>query len=57
MDVRSYWGAKFDSDHYLVIAHVTAQIWKVKKITGARTSKYYVSNVTSSEVAEQIGNK
>jgi len=58
MDVRSRLGANIDSNHYLVIAHVTAHISKVKKITGAaRTSKYNVSKVTSSEVAEQIGNK
>jgi hypothetical protein len=57
MDIRSRLGANFDSDHCLFIAHVKACISNVKKITGARTSKYNVSKVTSSEVAEQIGNK
>jgi hypothetical protein len=58
MDVRSCPVANIDSDHCLDIARVTACISKVKKITGtARTSKYNVSKVTSSEVAEQIGNK
>ena len=43
MDVRSYRGANIDSDHYLVIAYLRAQISHVKKLTGIRTSKYYIS--------------
>ena len=43
MDVRSYRGANIDSDHYLVIAVLRAQISNVKKVTGIRTSKYNVS--------------
>jgi len=41
------------SGHYLAIAHLRARISNVKKVTGIRTSKYIVSKLTSSEVAEQ----
>jgi hypothetical protein len=53
MDVRSYRGSNIDSDHYLVIACLRAQISNVKQVTGVRTSKYSVSKLTSTEVAEQ----
>ena len=53
MDVSWYRGANIDSDHHLVIAHLGARISNVKKVTGFRTSKYNVSKLTSSEVAEQ----
>ena len=43
MDVSSYRGANIDSDHYLVIAHLRAQLSYVKKVTGFRTSKYNIS--------------
>ena len=53
MDVRSYRGSNIDSDHYLVIACLRAQISNIKQVTGIRTSKYHVSKLTSTEVAEQ----
>jgi len=53
MDVRSYRGAIIDSDHYLLIARLRAQISNVKQVTGIRTSKKSVSKLTSSEVVEQ----
>jgi hypothetical protein len=37
----------------LVIAHLTARISNVKKVTGIRTGIYNVFKLTSSEVAEQ----
>jgi len=37
----------------LVIAHLRTRISNVKKVTGIRTSKYSVSKLTSSAVAEQ----
>jgi len=53
MDVRSYQGDNTDSNHYLVIAYLRARISNVKQVTGIRISKYHVSKLTSSEVAEQ----
>jgi hypothetical protein len=53
MDVRLYRGSNIDSDHYLVIACLRAQILNVKQVTGIRTSKYHVSKLTSAEVVEQ----
>ena len=53
MDVRSFPDTNNDSDHCLVIAHLRARISDVKKVIGIRTSKYNVSKLTSSEVAEQ----
>jgi hypothetical protein len=53
MDIRSYRGSNIDSEHYLVIACLRAQISNVKQVTGIRTSKYSVSKLTSTEVAEQ----
>ena len=53
MDVRSYQGANIDSDHYLVFARLRARISNVKHVTGIRTSKYNVSKLTPTEVAEQ----
>jgi len=41
------------SGHCLVITHLRARISSVKKVTGIRTSKYIVSQLTSSGVAEQ----
>jgi len=53
MDVRSYRGANINWDHYLVIVCLRARISNVKQVTGIRTSKYNVSKLTSTEVAEQ----
>jgi hypothetical protein len=53
MDVRSYRGSTIDSDHYLVIAWLRAQISNVKEVTDNGTSKYSVSKLTSTEVVEQ----
>ena len=53
MDVRSCLSASIDSNHYLGIAHIGAEISNVKKVTGIRTSKYNVYKLVSSEVAEQ----
>ena len=53
MDVRSYHNSNIDSDHYLVIASLRAQISNVKQVTGIRTIKYSISKLTSTEVVEQ----
>ena len=45
LDVRSYRGGNVDSDHYLVIARMTARTSNVKKIRGERISKFCVSNL------------
>jgi hypothetical protein len=53
MDVMSYRGANTDSNHCLVIVHLRGHISNIKKVTGFRTSKYNISKLTPSEVAEQ----
>ena len=53
MDVRSYRGANIDSDHYFVIVRLRARTSNVKKVIGIRSSKYNVSKLTTSEVAEK----
>jgi hypothetical protein len=40
MDVRTYRGAKTDSDHYLVIARLRMQVTSAKKDKGKRQEKY-----------------
>jgi hypothetical protein len=53
MDVKSYWGANINSNHYLVLACQRARISSVKQVTGIRTRKYSVSKARSTGVAEQ----
>jgi hypothetical protein len=58
LDVRSYRGGNVDSDHYLVIATMTARISNIKKITGERAKKFCISKLqdenTASMYAERL---
>ena len=53
MDVRSYRSANIESNRSLVTVRLRARISNVKQVNGIRTSKYNVSILTPSEVAEQ----
>jgi hypothetical protein len=45
LDVRSYRGGNVDSDDYLVIARMRAQISNIKKLRGVRIRKFCVSKL------------
>jgi len=45
LDVRSYRGGNVDSDHYLVIARMTARISNIKKLRGERIRKFCISKL------------
>jgi len=45
LDVRSYRGGNVDSDDYLVIARMRAQISNIKKLRGERIRKFFISKL------------
>ena len=45
VDVRSYRGGNVDSDHYLLIARMRAQISNIKEIRGERIRKFFISKL------------
>ena len=45
LDVRSYGGGNVESDHYLVIARMRAQISNIKKMRGETIRKFCISKL------------
>jgi hypothetical protein len=57
LDVRSYRGGNVDSDHYLVIARMRAQISNIKRTRGERKRKFCVSKLQEENTARMYAER